>query len=50
MMTKKEIRTAIMWAENKLTHAQVCRELKVTGNTAYSKLARSLKNLYATEK
>lgn len=50
-MKKKELKVSKEWAEDKLTHAQVKRELQVNGNTAYSILARSLKEInYATEK
>lgn len=45
-MKKKEIDTAMDWATGKLTHAEVCRRLQVTGNTAYSKLARALKYIH----
>lgn len=34
------------WAEGIMTHAEVCRQLKVSSNTAYSVLARTLKELH----
>lgn len=45
-MKKKEKDIAVKWARGNITHAQVKRELQVNGNTAYSILARSLKEIY----
>lgn len=45
-MTKREKDIAAMWAMDRITHAEATRKLKVSPNTTYSIIARSLKEIH----